>query len=85
MAILSGPKRGISGRSLGVKLKLSFLSLFEEIFSIKFKNSFFRILRKFSALRDKRFSSYGVLSVPKRGIFGSFFGCKIENHLSGHF
>jgi hypothetical protein len=40
MAVLGGPIRGIFGCLLGIKLKISFLSVFEGIFSIKSMNYF---------------------------------------------
>jgi hypothetical protein len=75
------PKRGIFGRFLGVKLKLSFLSLLEGIFLPSPRTIFSRMPRKISALTDKRFSSYGRFKRLKKGYFWLFFGCKIETQL----
>jgi hypothetical protein len=78
MAVSSGQKGVFLTIFLKAKLKLSFLSLFREIFPIKSKTIFIRIPHKISALTDKQFSSYGRFKQPKRAIFGRFLGVKLK-------
>jgi hypothetical protein len=73
MAVLSGPKKGIFGQFLGVKLKINFLSIFERILSINSKNYLFiGFHAKFQPQQASNFQVMAVLSGPKRGIYGRF-------------
>jgi hypothetical protein len=74
MAILSSQKRGIFGHLLGVKLILSFLSLFEGILSIKSKNYLFLGSHtKFQPYWTSGQQVMAILSDQKMGIFGHFW------------